>query len=355
MRSRGWLTVHYLATTPEFAGRFRIFLNNLQQGGDEGVAARTAFNLPAAELAKRLEAYSAAGQFEAVPASGRPLNPNRDFLERELAEAAVAELLSELKAAGRSFPPESPRGLAAKNTRASLELAISANPKWAQPHAQLAALETNSTAKVKAWKSATALDPRNAAYWQALAEAQAEAGEHTDAAKSWASAMRSAATAAERERLQKIQRDAEERRTEFEIAERRRQAGERAQDLERLKQAAAAEIHAAEAKANREQGGLKSDVAPVKWWSDEKGEPVSGSLTHVDCGSGSLKLTVAKAGGGNVVLLVRDPSKLVVRGSEEASFACGAQRPARKIALEHNAKPDAQFSTSGDVLSVEFP
>ena len=158
------------------------------------------------------------------------------------------------------------------------------------------------------------------------------------------------------ERLRQIQRAAEERRTEFEIADRKRQADERTQALERLKQAAAAEIHAAEAAANQAQGGLKSDVPPVKWWTDEKGEPVSGTLTRVDCLAGSsMKLTIAKSGGGNILLLIRDPKNLAVRGATQASFACGPQKPAPKIALEHNAKPDAKLGTAGDVLVVEFP
>jgi hypothetical protein len=354
-RSRGWAKVHYLATAPELAGRFRVYLNNLQQGGDEALAARNALNLDPADLEKRVDEYVRAGKFETVPVPGKPIAPGRDFIEKQVADSAIQELLAELKAAGKSFPPDSPRGLVAKNTRPALELAATANPKWAEPHFLLGSMETNPVAKVKELKAAAALAPRNAAYWQALAEAQAVAGQYGDASRSWASAERAAANGAEREKIRITRRELEERRTGFELAERRRQADERAQELERLKQAAAAEIHAAEDAANRAQGGLKSNVKPVEWWTDAKGEPVSGTLTRVDCLTGLLKLTIAKAGGGNAVLLVRDPQKIAVRGAQQASFACGVQRPPRKIAVEHNAKPDPALGTAGDVVAVEFP
>ena len=117
-----------------------------------------------------------------------------------------------------------------------------------------------------------------------------------------------------------------------------------------MKQASAAEIHAAEDAANIAQGGLKSTTTAVPWWTDAKGIVVTGTLSKVECLRTSFKLTV-----GKVVVLVRDPTKIVVRGAEQATFACGSPRPSPKIALEHNGKADAAFGTVGDVLVVEFP
>ena len=141
----------------------------------------------------------------------------------------------------------------------------------------------------------------------------------------------------------------------MEIAERRRQQDERAQELERLKQASAAEIHAAEDAANAAQGGLKSGTAAVAWWTGEKGIEVTGTLARVDCLTVSLKLTIARANGANAVVLVRDPKNIAVRGADQATFACGSPRPAPRIVLEHNGKADAAFGTAGDVLVVEVP
>jgi hypothetical protein len=352
-RLRAWAKIQYLATNSDYAGRLRVFLNNLQQGGDEGVASRNAFDISIDDLEKRVDAYARAGKFETASLSGLAINPNRDFVERPVAD--MAPLLAELKAAGKSFSPDSPRGQVAKNNKPALELAAAANPKWAEPHFRLAALETNPIARIKELKTAATLEPRNASYWQTLAEAQAGAEQYNDAAKSWASAERAAPNDGERLRIHQTRMAVEERRAEFDIEERKRLALEREQDLQRLKDAAAAEVHAAEDAANRQLGGLKPGTALVPWWNEEQGEPVSGTLTKIDCLTGPLRLTIQKAAGGNIVLLIRDPQKISVHGGGEATFACGVQKPTRKIQLVHDAKPDAKLGTAGDVRVVEFP
>ena len=107
--------------------------------------------------------------------------------------------------------------------------------------------------------------------------------------------------------------------------------------------------------ANRQQGGLKSAQVPVAWWADASGEPVEGTLTRVDCLVGPLRLTIQPAAGAPKVLLIREPDKLSVKGQKEAEFACGVQRPARKIRVVHDSKPDAKLATAGDIHLVEFP
>jgi len=62
--------------------------------------------------------------------------------------------------------------------------------------------------------------------------------------------------------------------------------------LLRVKDAAAGEIRAAEAKANREQGGLKSGATPVPFSQIYGGETVTGTLTQVDCHNGQRRLTI---------------------------------------------------------------
>jgi len=363
-RLRTWAKLQMLATHDEYSGKLRIYLNNLQQGGDEDVGARNAFGFNAAELDRRAQAYLDAGKFTAAPASGRAIAPNHDFVERNVSEADANALLAELSAAmstgAKTFPPESPRGLVAKNTRASLELAARANPKWAEPHIRLSALESDPPARAKELKAAATLAPRIAANWQALAEAQTLADQFADAAKSWALAERNATNEADRARIHQARLDLSDQRTTFEIAERQRIAAEQAAELQRIKNQAAAEVHAAEDAANLKQGGLKSNTAPVAWWAEEPGMPVEGTLARVDCLSGPFKLTVQLPGGtakkpNQVILLVRDPLKLTVRGAAQAEFACGVQRPPRKIRLVHDSKPDAKLGTAGDVRVVEFP
>jgi len=80
-RLRAWAKIQYLATNPDYAGRLRIFLNNLQQGGEESVASRNAFDISIDDLEKRVDAYTRAGKFETASLSGFAINPNRDFVE----------------------------------------------------------------------------------------------------------------------------------------------------------------------------------------------------------------------------------------------------------------------------------
>jgi hypothetical protein len=248
--------------------------------------------------------------------------------------------------------------LLAKNTHASLELAIKANPKWAEPQAKLAAIETNSIDKMKELKAAAALDPRNASYWQALAEAQAAADDYVNAAKSWSLAERAAADEPERARIHIAKMALDGARADFTEEEKKRRLEEAARDLERVKAAAAAEVHAAEAAANaRMNAGKGAYQKPMEWWDDPNGTKVEGRLTRVECLNGPLRLTIQKDGGASVRVAVRDLNKLTVNGASEnvAKFGCGVAKPTRKIRLTYDAKPDAKFGTLGDVLVVEFP
>lgn len=356
-RMRAWAKMQMLATLPEYSGKLRVYLNNIQQTGDEAVAVRNAFDLTPAKLDALLDAYIKAGKFEAAPVSGESLDPNRDFPEKVMEKTFVDGLFAELAAGGKNFPPESPRGLVEKNTHASLELAIKANPRWAEPHAKLAAISTNSIEKMKELKAAAALDPRNASYWQALAEAQAAADQYDDAAKSWSLAEHAAANEAERAKIHIAKVALDAARADFTEAEKKRRAEQAARDLERVKAAAAAEVHAAEAAAHERMNAGKAPYQkPIPWFDDAAGEKVEGKLLRVDCLNGPMRLTIQKDGGGAPIkVLVRNLNQLTVNGANEARFACGIAKPVRKIRLTYEAKPDAKLGTLGDVLVVEFP
>jgi hypothetical protein len=354
-RLRAWAKLQLLATNPDYSGKIRVYLNNLQQGGDEDAAVRNAFDVTLVKLNGLVDEYLRGGNFAAEPVSGRALNPNRDFIEKPVETAAINALFAELASGGKSFPPDSPRGLVAKGTLPALELAAKSNPRWAEPHVRMAAIETNAVSRVLDLKTATTLEPRNAAYWQALAEAQAAANLYADATKSWSAAEHAAPNDAERARIHQARLDLDERRADFEVAERKRIAAEQAAELQRIKDAAAAEVHAAEAAANQQLGSRPRPANVVPWWDNPQGQKVAGTLMRVDCLSGLLRLAVQKEGGGAISFLIRDPNKLVVEGSNEATFGCGIQRPTRKIRLQHDGRPDAKLGTAGDVAVVEFP
>jgi len=356
-RLRGWAKLQMLATQPEFSGKLRTYINNMQNAGEEDQAARNAFDTTAAKLAAQAEAYLKAGKFEAAPVTGKALNPNRDFIEKNLERATVDALLAELTAGGKNFPPDSPRGLLAKNTMPALELAIRANPKWAEPQFKIAALESDPARKIARLKMAASLAPRNAIYWQTLATAQAAAKLFGDAEKSWTAAERAAGTTSERARIHQAKLSLQEGRAEFEAAEKRRQQEEDARDLQRVKDSAAAEIRAVEQAANQRLSASAGNVkGAVPWFGDPKGQKVSGTLTRVDCLSGPLRLTIEQGSGFPVRLLIRNPKQLTVAAdSGPAEFACGAQKPQRKIEVQHDGKADAKLATLGDIVVVKFP
>jgi hypothetical protein len=268
--------------------------------------------------------------------------------------------MAELKSAGKSFPEDSPRGLSAKGTPAALELAVKANPRWGEPHAKLAALENNPQAKIQQLKMAATLSPRNVDYWQQLARAQEAAEQYNDAAKSWSQAERAAPNEEERARIHLARMEESEKRAEFDISERKRLAAERAADLERVKAASAAEIHAAEDAANQRLGGLKSGEKPVGWWTQEQGEYITGTLTRVDCIGSSMRLTIVQpptgkgTAGTTLRLAIEDPQKITVREGT-AEFACGIQKPTRKIGVVHDGKANQKLGTTGSIKVVELP
>jgi hypothetical protein len=357
-RLRAWAKLQMLATQPAYSGKLRIYLNNLQNAGEEEQATRNAFDTTPLKLDAQVDAYLRAGQFASAPVTGKAVNPNRDYIEKNVDKPTIDGLLTELSAAGKSFPPDSPRGLLAKNTMPSLELAIKANPKWAEPQFKIAALESDPARKISRLKMAASLDPRNAVYWQTLASAQAGASLYADAEKSWGSAERAASTPEERARIHRAKLDLEDSRAAYEAAEKKRAQEEEAQDLQRVKDAAAAEVRQFERSANDRMAADGGNVrGAVKWYGDPDGERASGTLTRVDCLKGPLRLTIQTATGTPVRLLIRDPNQLTVHGtgSSEARFACGVQKPAHKIEVTHNAKADAKLGTLGDILVVTFP
>jgi len=369
-RMRAWAKVQLLASTPDYSGKFHIFLNNLQQGGDPDAAIRNAFDLTPEKFKAAVDAYVQAAKFEASPFSGRAINLNRDFVEKPAASATVEALFEELKAAGKTFPPDSPRGLLAKGTPESLALAAKANPRWGEPHYRMAALQTNSVAKIQELKTATTLEPRKAVYWQALAEAEIAADQYADAEKAWTAAERTAPTDAERQRIHQTRLDMDDKRAAFETSERIRIATEKAEDLQRIKDQAAAEVHEAERAANEHLAANSTPVKPgsaVPYSSvdgaresragepNSPGENISGKLTRVDCLKGPMRLTIQMDGGGTIRLLIRDPNQVAVEGSSGAQLVCGVQKFARKITVLHNARADAKMDTVGDITAVEFP
>jgi hypothetical protein len=360
-RMRAWAKLQMIATQPEFSGKLRVYLNNLQQGGDEGLAARNAFGMPSAELDKRAAQYLDANSFTAVPPAGPPINPERDFDSTRLSDSDLKDALAALKSDGKDFPADSPRGLLQQRTRDALEQAVKANSRWAEPHDKLAALLGDPAAKVKELKLATSLEPRNSDYWQDLAVAEEDVFQYGEADKAWKLAERNATTETDRARLHKERLALTDRQAQATIEERRAKITSDADDVARVKKAADDRRHAAEDAANKRAGALTPGVPVVPWWSDMDGEKLNGNLTNVECLKGDvLRLTITPQGGAPtsgapVKLLIRDLRDLAVKGTNPVQFACGVQKPPKAINLVHDGMADTQQGTVGNIRTVELP
>ncbi len=62
-RSPGWALMHLVTVNPEYAGRSRVMISNLEQSGDFDAACHNAFEKSAAQIQQQADAYLKAGNF----------------------------------------------------------------------------------------------------------------------------------------------------------------------------------------------------------------------------------------------------------------------------------------------------
>ncbi|MBN8734085.1 MAG: hypothetical protein J0L64_26345 [Acidobacteria bacterium] len=391
-RTNEWMLLHLLATTEEFQGRMRVLLSNLQQGAALDIALKNSYDKPPKEMMAMAEAHGKSGQFAAAEWVGAPLNPERDFRAREI-EAGLVKLAlagvqkgearrkaflgllndgvktpvtlegaglhaEAVEAGSESATAWLQAALAEKDAAKREKLLVRAselNPRWAGPHARIA-LDTQELGhKIGRMKKAVSLEPRHGDWWRQLAEWQYEGRLYRDAAASFLSAARWAATAGESARMQRRWKELEEARGALESAERKRIEDEKQAALEKLRLESLERIRAAEMKARGEMGGAEGTEKAVEWWegpaADGKAE---GMMERVECGKQLVVLHV-KGGDGKLVKLgVADPGKVVFMGGGELTLACGVQKPARRVRVEYRTKADAKTGVAGEVAVIEF-
>src|SRR3979409_819026 len=78
-RDLDWARMHLLLGDHEFSGKVRVWLKNLQQGGDPLPAYRNACPMTPQQGKKKAKASLQAGQFSPVPTNAKTIDPNRDF------------------------------------------------------------------------------------------------------------------------------------------------------------------------------------------------------------------------------------------------------------------------------------
>jgi hypothetical protein len=412
-RNLDWARMHMLTVLPDYYGKLRVAMHNLEQGVEAEPALRNAFGKTPAQIDKETEAYLRAGQFATTPLRGITLRPDKDFTAMPVpvgaervaladlslanpAQAAAAQKAYQAILTGASGSAEALEGLgllalrdkridearkllgqafAASTTsaRASLEYArleadrdkaqaafekaAQLNPRWALPPFELAQRQTEAGRRISLLAAAAKLEPRNVSYWRALAGAQEDAGQFVDAAKSWASAELAAGTPEERARLRQIHDDAVVRRKQQEAEAKKREADDEQRELEALKQKSLASIQAALDKAQREHPALAPTSGKVEdWWDSPRPDgKIQGMLTQVDCLGKQARLVIERKDAKPVRLLVPDAGKIAILGGGEKTFGCGPQKPPRNIVVEYFTKPDAKLGTAGEAAVIEFP
>src|SRR5579871_772336 len=390
-----WARVHLLVVDPEYFGKLRVLLYNLPKGVADDPAYRNAFGKSAAEVEAQAKQHLAAGHFQTTTLPNRAMS-ERDFEERQVSDAdarlARADLLAGSQSAAEyealirdhSKIAEAEEGLgilalrdqkkddARKHFAAAMEAgsksarcyieyaklepdndkatqallrAAGINSKLDEPFALMAARDTDPLKRLAHWKAAAERNPRIASYWQGLGESYLEQRDFENAAKAWTQGEQAATDPAQRERMRQARLEIEQQRLDYEAAERQKAADE----LEKLKRQAQANVRALEDKYKEDTGGAK----PVPWWDGPKPSgKVTGSLKQVDCLGAQARLVI-DAAGKVTRLLVPDAKKIVILGGGDQSLGCGAQKP-RPVTVEYFPKTNARLSTAGEVATIEF-
>jgi hypothetical protein len=396
-----WARIHLLVVAPEYFGKLRILLYNLRKGVDDDAAYQNAFGKSAAEVEALAKRHFAAGNFQTGTISSLPMAPS-DFHERPISDTdmrlARADLLAGEQSAAeyrsllndhlkvaeaeeglgllalRAHRNDEARGyfqvaMEAGSTSArcyieyarlesddekadkALLRAAAINPKLDEPFAMMAQRDTDPQKRLAHWKAAAEHDPRNASYWQALAECDLADHNFTEAAKAWREAEQAAIDPAQRDRMRQARLSVEGQRLDYEAAEKQRQAEEEAREIEKLKDQARAHLHEVEAKYN---GDTKPATNAVPWWDGPQPTgKIVGNLKQVDCIGKQARLVVEGADRKIVKLLVSDPGKIVISGSNHAQLGCGIQNP-RHVTIEYFPKADTRLATAGEVATIEF-
>ena len=397
-----WARIHLLVTAPEYFGRLKVLLYNLRKGVDEDPAYHNAYGKSAAEIEALVRRHFEAGNFQPGTISSLPMAP-KDFIERSVSDtdarlaradllagdSSAAEYATLLRAHAKIAEAEEGLGLLAlrdhrtdearrhfsaamdaastsarcyieyaklepdnaKATQALLR-AAGINPKLDEPFALLAARDTDPAKRTAHWKAAAERNPRNPAYWKALAECYLADHNYADAAKAWSAGEQAATDPAERERMHQARVAIEQQRGDYDAAEQQRQADEDARALTQLKQQALANVHALESKYN--DGTAKPGQKPVPWWDGPSpGGKIHGMLKQVECLGSQARIVVEGDDHKTVKLLVADSAKVAILGAGGQTLGCGRQTP-RPVSIAYFPKPNARLGTAGEVATIEF-
>ena len=272
-RLAAWAKLQMLATQPEYSTKLRVYLNNLQQSTDENVAAHNAYDIDRSRAEPPRGSVPARGNLrrgaDLVPS---PSIPVAIFWRSHSLNPLINDLLAELKIGRQRLSSGERRAdfLARATNRPTTRLAADANPRWAEPHAQLADLETEPVVRIK-----RAEDGRDArtAQRRLLAGAGGGAGRREtvrgrrQVLESGRAQCRQRSGNARRIHQTRLRHGRTQRpRSKSRKGSASRKSASRTFNVSRT--ARSAEIHAAEDAANKQMGGLKPGETVVPWWTE---------------------------------------------------------------------------------------
>ena len=396
-----WARMQLFATKFEYSLSFHIFLASLRDGSTLRTAEQNAFGKPAQVLESEAAANLAAGHWEPVPVSGRPLDPRRDFGEHSVDSAVIDVYLADAQVAAdpqtaekaykaaigtgnpaaaalgyagmaelakREHQPYKPYlddamqvgsrsapvylqaadGLSGDQAFELLKKSASLNPRWAEPIYRQAQVASKPSDQEALLRQCTELDPRKTECWVTLAQLQSVDGHASAAQGSWLRAEQSAPPGPESARIHQLRLSSEEQRLNAAEAERRRQEEAAQEDDNSALRAEAARIHAAERRANRQTANESNTPAPAGPvpWNQLTAKKLIGSIIAVGCTEPSATLSIRDRQGQTTKVLLQDRSKL--------GLSCGVQRPPMPVSLTFSDHPDDQLGTVGEVVSLNL-
>jgi hypothetical protein len=356
-RDKDWARMHLLTVDAQYYGKLPVLFYNLQKGAEDDPAYRNAFGKSKAEIEVEVARYLAAGNFSTASISSRPMSAEHDFpdkpVEPDLMRDKLAGILRDRESLAK-YQALLAKARSEKDNTESLEEAIKLEPKQPEPRFLLAQREPDPKKRIELLKAAIALDRRNAAYWQALAESYAALHDYKETAKAWRSAEQASANPTEREQMHRAWLDVERQRLDYEEAEKKRAADENARELQKLKDAEIAKLRALEARVNQGAPNTAGEKVEPWWTGPAPGGKAQGMLQQVDCLGKQARLIIQTGDGKITKLLVRDASRIAIVGEKQQALGCGRQKP-RRISVEYFPNSDAKLATVGDVATIEFP
>jgi hypothetical protein len=332
-----WARVHMLMVSDRYRGRLRTLLFNLQKGNDPVPSYKNAFERTEAQIEEEARAWFRTGGFTTVSLNSKPIAPERDFPARPW------NPLKKMESAMDAFD------------RGDFAGAVRIKPDWPAAKVKLA-LITAEPDRTRLLREAATEAQRNPEYWKLLAETLAAAGQYSESYKAWGAAERASRDETERGKMHLSRLALENKKLDFEDAERQRKKDEEAAELERIKNDSLRQIRMAEAAANERLGGPGGAPKPEAWWEDPKNEAsVQGQLVRVDCAQGRMTLVLQDAAKKLArVALPVESSRLKLRGEEGTTFSCGALAKPLAMKVTYAKPPKPGQGTLGDATVIEF-